>query len=205
MLTACFGWKLETVDITAAFLQADAIMRDVYIRPPADVRKTGVLWCLCKPMYGLEDSSRQWYLTLRDTLLELKCNMSKLDKSVFSYYHDNKLQGLLVTHVDDIIYSGTGKFKNNVIKKLTEKFKISRLASGIFEYLGWKIKQESDHILVDQRLYAEKVKAVQLTSARKIQLDEDLSTEEVKSYQKLLGQLLWLSCQTRLDLMFDTI
>ena len=205
MLTASFGWKLETVDITAAFLQADAIMRDVYIRPPADVRKTGVLWRLCKPMYGLEDSSRQWYLTLRDTLLELKCNMSKLDKSVFSYYHDNKLQGLLVTHVDDIIYSGTGKFKNNVIKKLTEKFKISRLASGIFEYLGWNIKQESDHILVDQRLYAEKVKAVQLTSSRKIQLDEDLSTEEVKSYQKLLGQLLWLSCQTRLDLMFDTM
>ena len=50
-----------------------------------------------------------------------------------------------------------------------------------------------------------KVKAVQLTSARNIKLDEDLSTEEVKSYQKLLGQLLWLSCQTRLDLMFDTM
>jgi len=31
MLTASFGWKLETLDITAAFLQADAIMRDVYV------------------------------------------------------------------------------------------------------------------------------------------------------------------------------
>ena len=109
MLTASFGWKLETVDITAAFLQADAIVRDVYIRPPADVRKTGVLWRLFKPMYGLEDSSRQWYFTLRDTLLELKCKMSKLDKYVFSFYRDNKLQGLLVTHVDDIIYSGTSE------------------------------------------------------------------------------------------------
>ena len=43
-----------------------------------------------------------------------------------SYYHDNKLQGLLVTHVDDIIYSGTSEKV-----KITEKFKISRLASGI--------------------------------------------------------------------------
>ena len=57
---------------------------------------------------------------------ELKCNMLKLDKSVFSNFHDNKLQGLLVAHVDDIIYSGTGKFKINVIKTITEKFKISR-------------------------------------------------------------------------------
>ena len=43
MLTASFGRKLETLDITAAFLQADVIMRDVYVRPPADVRKPGVL------------------------------------------------------------------------------------------------------------------------------------------------------------------
>ena len=205
MLTASFGWKLETLDITAAFLQADAILRDVYIRPPADVRKAGVLWRLCKPTYGLEDSSRQWYLTLRETLIQLKCKMSRLDKSMFYYYLDNKLQGLLVTHVDDIIYAGTGNFRKNVIVKLTEKFQISRLATGIFEYLGWNIQQESHHILVDQRLYAEKIKAVDLTSVRRTQLDELLTKEEVTLYQKLLGKLLWLSCQTRPDLVFDTM
>jgi hypothetical protein len=205
MLTASFGWKIESVDITAAFLQAKVMMRNVFIRPPADIRLPGVLWQLYKPMYGLEDSSRQWYFTLKDTLQDLGCVVSKLDKSVFRYYLDNKLQGLLVTHVDDIMYSGTGKFRLFVIKKLTEKFKISREASGIFEYLGWNIVQELDHIHVDQRSYAKSVNAVNLTSERKMQLDDDLSIDEVKYYQKLLGKLLWLSCQTRPDLSFDTM
>ena len=205
MLTASHGWKLEALDIAAAFLQADAMMRDVLVRPPSDIRKSGVLWQLNKPMYGLEDSSRQWYLTLKQTLLDLNCTMSKLDKSLFMYYEENKFQGVLVTHVDDIIFGGTTKFKNNVIAKLADKFKISRMVAGIFEYLGWNIEQSTDHITVDQRSYAEEIKRVELQSLRKNQLDDLLDKNEVTLYQKLLGKLLWLSCQTRPDLTFDTM
>jgi hypothetical protein len=35
---------------------------------------------------------------------------------------------------------------------------------GIFEYLGWNIEQDSHHILVDQRFYAEKIKGVDVSS-----------------------------------------
>ena len=32
-------WQLESLDITAAFLQSEEISRDVYLKPPADIRK----------------------------------------------------------------------------------------------------------------------------------------------------------------------
>ena len=67
----------------------------------------------------MEDSSRQWYLTLKETLIQLQCQMSRSDKSMFYYYMDNKLH---VMHVNDIIYAGTEKFRRNVIVKLTKKF-----------------------------------------------------------------------------------
>ncbi len=93
-LAASYGWKIETLDVVAAFLQADPIERDVWVKPPADIRKTGIVWRLLKPMYGLEDSSRQWYITLKNSLEDLGCVLSKLDKCVFCFYgQGNALQG----------------------------------------------------------------------------------------------------------------
>ena len=156
-------------------------------------------------MYGLDDSSRNWYFTLKDTLLELGCVISKLDKCVFCYYEGTKLQGMLITHVDDLIYAGSTKFKQNIIQQIKKKFVISREASGSFKYLGWSINQFEDCIKVDQRIYAENVKPVQIDTKRKQQTEDYLNAEEIKQYQKLLGQLLWLSNQTRPDLTYDTL
>ena len=206
VLAASFKWKIESIDVTAAFLQADPTNRDIWIKPPKDIAKPGIIWKLKKPMYGLEDSSRKWYNTLKSTLCQLGCKMSKLDKAVFCYYDDDaKLLGIIVTHVDDLIYAGTTKFIKNVIQKLTKKFVISRLHSGTFQYLGWNITQYEDHIKVHQNTYAETIKSVKVDSQRKLQPDEYLDKDEVKQFQKLLGQLLWLSGQTRPDLTYETL
>ena len=197
---------MESLDVTAAFLQADAIERDVWIKPPKDTAKTGIVWKLKRPVYGLEDSARQWYNTLKDTVTKLGCRMSMLDKSLFCFYGDSpRLQGMFVTHVDDIIYAGSQKFKDIIIKPILAKFKISKMASGIFQYLGWTITQDKDCIRVDQNKYAKTIIPVVLESKRKNQLEEFLTESEVKQYQKLLGQLLWLSSQTRPDLSYDTL
>lgn len=43
-ITAAKGWILESLDIKAAFIQSDMIDREVYLRHPKDLKKTGVVW-----------------------------------------------------------------------------------------------------------------------------------------------------------------
>ena len=65
-------FKVCSVDITGAFLQADKIDREVFIRPPTDIKKAnpGILWKLNKPIYGLDDSSRKFYLKVKKLFLK---------------------------------------------------------------------------------------------------------------------------------------
>ena len=60
-MTAQFGWRIESSDVTAAFLQGASIDREVFVTPPqeADTRK-GYLWKLLKPVYGLDDACRNF-------------------------------------------------------------------------------------------------------------------------------------------------
>ena len=44
------GFKLRSIDIRAAFLQARELDRDVYLLPPKDIRKEGYIWRLKKPL-----------------------------------------------------------------------------------------------------------------------------------------------------------
>ena len=48
-------FKLRSIDIRAAFLQARELNRDVFLMPPKDIRKEGYVWKLKKPLFGLND------------------------------------------------------------------------------------------------------------------------------------------------------
>ena len=39
---ACYGWKLNSMDVASVFLQGNAIERDVFVRPPMDVCASGM-------------------------------------------------------------------------------------------------------------------------------------------------------------------
>ena len=56
------SFKLASVDIRAAFLQSRTLDRDVFMKPPPDIRKEGVIWRLKKPLYGLDDASHKFWL-----------------------------------------------------------------------------------------------------------------------------------------------
>lgn len=204
-LTASNKWKIRSFDVTSAFLQSNDITREVFIQPPADFRKNGILWRLKKPMYGLGDSPKQWYSTLKQHLINSGCQISKLDKTLFSFYEDNKLTGILVTHVDDVLYSGTTRFQDQIIKALFKTFKISAEHRDSFRYLGLNVSQdrETHTITVDQNDYAKSVKPVTLSTSRRTNSDADLTEEEKTSYHSVLGKLLWLSGRTRPDLSYD--
>ena len=81
--------------IKAAFLQGEDITRDIFIVPPQESEVTaGHIWKLCKVVYGLNDASRNWYFSVRKTLLSLNCKISIYDKAIFRWYENGTLAGL---------------------------------------------------------------------------------------------------------------
>ena len=58
-------------------------------------------------MYGLNDTSINWYFSIKEEMLKIGCEQSKLDKSMFRWYmyEDGKLQGLFLMHVDDFLHA----------------------------------------------------------------------------------------------------
>jgi len=60
-IAAIMEWSLRSVDISAAFLQGRELDRTVYILPPPEFRKPGVVWRLKKGLYGLKEAARLWF------------------------------------------------------------------------------------------------------------------------------------------------
>merc|ERR1712030_28250 len=107
------GFSLRSVDIRAAFLQAKGLEREVFMLPPKDVQKPGILWRLRKPLYGLNDASRKFWLKVKEVFGDF--SLKKLSGDEALYYKHNKngdLEGMVSTHVDDFSLAGMKDFLN---------------------------------------------------------------------------------------------
>ena len=79
-------WKCSSLDVKSAFLQSHHLDRIVYLNPPRDIRKKNIVWKIMKPIYGLKDSAKNWYCSLKTELIALGCVESILDPTVYCFY-----------------------------------------------------------------------------------------------------------------------
>ena len=100
-------WKIHSVDVKSAFSKGKRINRDVYVWSLKEAEKTK-LRKLQTTVYGLSDSSRAWYLSVKEVLKISGAIKSKFDDSLFYWHKDDKLQGLICCHVDDFFWGGRG-------------------------------------------------------------------------------------------------
>lgn len=198
-------WNVQSIDITAAFLQGDEIEREIYLRPPRDVCSKDVVWKLKRCIYGLNDAPRSWYNKVCDVLLELGATKSSYDNALFLWHNDEgDLIGILTSHVDDFAFCGNVDFQTGVIEKIKEKFKIKEHHNGSFKYLGLNVTQNQMGIVIDQCLYISTVDQIVIAPDRQSKKDEELNLEERKELKRLSGQMLWVTSQTRPDVSFET-
>ena len=204
MLAAKNKWQIQTSDIKCAFLQGEAIDREVYVKPPKERRIKGIVWKMLKRAYGLTDASRGFFLELCKTLVKLGCKQSRYDPAMYLYYNENGgLEGMVLTHVDDLLHgSGTSLFYNNIMGPLKEKFKFGSEEKSEFRYVGMQVKQSKDFISVNQDHY---VMSMEIPDPHQGD-DNDLLDEEGQSeFRSLLGRIGWLGNHSRPDLVFDHI
>ena len=198
------GWEIETIDVKAAFLQSRCIERDVYVTPPIEAKTNNQLWRLRKPVYGLIDAARSWFLSLKDELIKCGCKQSRLDKAVFRWTDNNILEGIFVLHVDDFLITGSIKFFNAVGGHIITKYIIGKRKNGHFEYVGLKISKTSSRITVDQNAYAEEIEIPNF-NVKGRKNDSKVTQAELHDLRCIVGQVQWVSSQTRPDLSYDAL
>ena len=85
-MAAICDFYLMSMDIRAAFLQLNYIDRVVYVKPPNDTNQPVTLCKLKKPLYGLDNASRKFWLKMKNILKNEGMEMITGDKA-FYYKH----------------------------------------------------------------------------------------------------------------------
>ena len=181
------------------------IERDIYIKPPKEIKKDGIIWKLNKVAYGLCDASRQWYFGVKEELCKLGCKQSQMDKAMFRWYNQGHLEGLFIMHVDDFLYSRTENFKKTIINQIQEKFKVGKHMEGNFKYVGFDIIQTEEGIISEQNNYINSVQPIPTSPKHKSEKYAELNQEEISELRAVIGQLSWVATSTRPDISFDVL
>ena len=191
-------FNLQSIDIRAAFLQSRTLDRDVFIEPPKDLKKVGVLWKLKKPLYGLDDASRKFWLRIKDIFKQEGLRNASGDEA-FYYKHDgNNLVGMVITHVDDFSIAGTKKFIDDLTEKVQGTLTVSKVEKDGFRFTGIDIQNTNDGIVISMEDYASSIEEMQ--DIRKAKPEDPLTKQELKVYRKYAGKISWLATNTRPDL-----
>jgi hypothetical protein len=63
-LSVLIDFRLSSIDIYGAYLQADLLTRDIFVRPPFGWTSPNIVWKLLRLAYGLVESGRLWQLAI---------------------------------------------------------------------------------------------------------------------------------------------
>ena len=193
-------WKINSIDIKTAFLQGERIQREVFLKPPKEANAPGKIWKLNKCVYGLADASLMWYERVKKTLLECGGKVSDIDPAIFYWHDKNGLAGILAVHVDDFLWAGSKAFETIIIR-IRKMFNVGKEACNSFKYIGLELSQNDEKIILSQKDYTGMLKIVSVDKNR--EKTSPLSANEQSILRSKVGQLLWLSKQSRPDIAFD--
>ena len=164
---------------------------------------------LHKPMYGLCDAPRAWYMEAVDRILSIPNVVRRpLDACLFVVYDTNEAAQLRLTaetsaqqhtpgelvalfgiHVDDLL--GCGDINNKVCKEVKEKlhqlfsFRMWEETKNL-QNCGCDILQEENNITLQQTAYLHIQKPITITPQRKAQQHEPLNHKETTQLRALV-------------------
>ena len=194
--------EIKNMDVKSAFLQGTPLKRNVYMEPPVECKKPGIVWKLKKTVYGLYDVSRSWYFAVKEQLKRFGMKSVSGDDAFFTMTKGGELYGMFVLHVDDFLVAGKPDFLKAQGTQLQKRFTFGRTEFTKFKFTGLNIEETNEGIYVDQIDYIINIKPI---SSQRMEADNDsiLTKTEFKAYRGLTGQLNWAAECTRPDLAFD--
>lgn len=170
-LAAGEGMTITTIDIGSAYLHSDmnefvavyiaphlaryACQVDKRLRNHIDSRGR-VLVKLKKALYGCIQSSRLWFETMRDVLLEAGFAANDYDRCLFHKGHPGS-QVNVCLHVDDLLVSSSvDNGADELVAFLRKRFKEVKVRDSPENgYLGMRIVQSKTSIEIDMIPYVD--------------------------------------------------
>lgn len=175
-------WKVLTVDIKVAFLNAPLVTstRDqgmvqeevtFVLKPPSLLIKLGYaqsseVWIAEKAMYGLRQSPRSWSIYRDSVMMDLKIDgitICQADSEpnlwILRRQCDDALCGLILVYVDDMLITGSVLTTNLVLEQIQKVWQTSapeEVSEGVsVKFLGMEITKRGDVIRALQTAYVE--------------------------------------------------
>ena len=135
------GFSLMLIDIRVTFPQSKELKKEVFLVPPKDIMKQGILWKLKKPIYGLNIASRCFCLRVKDVLNHDKLNTLPADEPFNYKYEGGQIVGMVIMHVDDFQITGNNNFLRSLEEKLDKLLTFSKVERDMFRFTGIDVEK----------------------------------------------------------------
>ncbi|MCO5599023.1 hypothetical protein L7F22_053122 [Adiantum nelumboides] len=110
-LVATEDMKLDQMDVIIAFLHGN-LEEDIYMQQPKVFAQKGKEYLVCKllkSLYGLKQSSRQWYHKFDTFMRSLDYKCSNVDPCLYVERQPNEQLNMLILYVDDMLIASHSK------------------------------------------------------------------------------------------------
>ena len=208
--------EIELSDVDTAFLNAQ-LKQEVWVEQPHEFVIDGTEHMACRlneALYGLKQSAREWFDTLKEVLKRMGFRGIQKDQSVYV----NGDRAIIATYVDDILIMANSQRAMAKIKaQLSEHFSMKHLGPTT-SYLGMEVIRDraAGTMRITQKGYISQLLAqlgmtdchtVKSPMDRNIKLETPPATyvaepELVQAYQSIIGALNWVAGMTRPDISY---
>ena len=157
-----------------------------------------------KPVYGTKDAPRGFWKRLHRVALSKGLRAVPGEHAAYILQDAQAgIQGLVIAHVDDLLWSGTTAM-DAVMDEIIKEFKFGALEFGSkFEYCGRTVEQGEHGITVTCPHNAAKVRPIYVDAARRKQRDHYVTEQERNQLRSVVGSLNWLVRVCRLDIAYE--
>ena len=162
----------------------------------------GKYYMVSTTVYGTKDAPRGWFKVL-DEEVKAEC-MKPIPFEPASYSlqdDDGNLSGLLIAHVDDLMWTG-GAHMERVMEKICQRFNFGKLEKDNFRYCGRDVSREKDGIRVTCDSLIDRVRPIYLDIGKKKSPHAHVTEKVRGQLRSVVGSLAWLARVCRPDLSF---
>ena len=201
-----------------AFLQSEFTEDvNIWIRlPPGFTSKSGHTFArLKRPLYGIRQAAREWYLTNTAFILsqDPRWRQSAVEPQLF-YIHDDSLFCVILVHTDDFFgVCNDDSFWNKFEKEISSRFDIE-IKGELDSMLQMSVTRIGDTFEISQHRQIQEIvndhgenlnnKTAASPMEKGLNLPKDTEVDTKFRYRALIGQLMWIARCTRPDILFAT-
>jgi hypothetical protein len=143
-------WILASLDIKAAYLQAEDCNHLVFVKTPREEGNDANLWLLMAPAYGLVDSGRLWYLTSLKAMRQFCLSCSSLESCTCTLKEGNNVCPIVSVQTDNYLYTGLSGHISRFEQFMSQKFKVGSIEHDSFKLYGMSTTARDGGFIIDQ-------------------------------------------------------